>query len=402
MNIIVGGGRVGRRIAEMLEDCIIVERDERVCRELRDEGFNVIHGDATEKSLWERIPVKDSVIILATNDDITNLEIARAVRDLEPREIVARIESEKYQHEYHRMGIRGVTCGKSIASDLIHELIESRRRYFEIAVTEKNFAGVRLSDLNVGDDCTIILIYREGKIFRPHPDFILEKGDVIGIICGREIKKTKNPFDEILLIVRHPENYQTVFREANAVSRIVDADLLILHKHDGKILCSFHADRIEEMELDEAIDILNALEDKVDLVMTDPPMAKVEFDPKIFRRFPILFARGKTYYGEILAIVNTSNPEVVLNYATSFANYFGRCRIMFLDSNQLKTSSSIVESPTVEISVTRFNPLVEVVREVKKGYDLIIFSISNDVGNIDQEFLWKFILETESSVLVVK
>ena len=75
---------------------------------------------------------------------------------------------------------------------------------------------------------------------------------------------------------------------------------------------------------------------------------------------------------------------------------------MFLDSDQLKTSSSVVESPTVEIAVTRFNPLVEVVREVKKEYDLIIFSISNDVGNIDQEFLWKFILETESSVLVVR
>ncbi len=402
MNIVVGGGRVGRRIAEMLEDSIIVERDEEVCRELENEGFQVIHGDATEKSLWEKVPVKDSVIVLATNDDVTNLRIARAVKDLEPKEIVARIESEKYQHEYHRMGIRGVTCGKSIASDLIHELIESRRRYFEIAVTERNFAGVRLSDLNVGDDCTVILIYREGKIFRPHPDFILETGDIIGIICGREIKRTKNPFDEILLIVRHPENYEMVFSEASAVSRIVDADLLILHKHGGKILCSFHVDRIEEMELDEAIDILNTLEDKVDLVITDPPKAKVEFDPKIFRRFPILFARGKTYYSEILAIVNTSNPEVVLNYATSFANYFGRCRIMFLDSDQLKTSSSVVESPTVEIAVTRFNPLVEVVREVKKEYDLIIFSISNDVGNIDQEFLWKFILETESSVLVVR
>ncbi len=402
MHIVVGGGRVGRRIAEMLNDCIIVEKSREQYESLKDSGLNVVLGDATQRELWERLPVKDSVIILATNNDLVNLKIAKVVRDFEPRDMVARIESEVYQKQYQNLGVRGVTCGKSIASDLIHELIESKRRYFEIAVSKNNFADVRLSDLNVGDDCTIILIYREGKIFRPHPDFILEEGDVIGIICGREVKKTKNPFDEILLVIRHPENYDEVLKEANSISRIVDADLLILHKHDGKILCSFQADSIEEMELSEALEILNTLEDKVDLVMTDPPKAKVEFDPKIFRKFPILFARGKTYYSEILAIVNTSNPEEILNYATSFANYFGRCKIVFLDSNQLKTSSFVVESPTVEITVTKFNPLVEIVREVKREYDLLIFSISNDIGNLDQEFLWKFILETRSSVLVVR
>ncbi len=402
MYIVVGGGRVGKRIAEMLDDCIIVEKDREQYESLRNNGLNVLFGDATEKRVWERLPVKGSVVILATNNDLTNLKIAKVVRELEPGDIIARIESEDYQKQYQSLGVRGVTCGKSIASDLIHELIESKRRYFEIAVNKNNFANVRLSDLNVGDDCTIILIYRKGKIFRPHPDFVLEEGDVIGIICGREVKKTKNPFDEILLLIRHPENYSEVLKEANAISRIVDADLLILHKHDGKILCSFQADSIEEMELNEAIDILNALKDKVDLVMTDPPKAKVEFDSGIFRKFPILFARGKIYYSEILAIVNTANPEEILNYATSFANYFGRCKIVFLDSNQLKTSSFVVESPTVEIRVTKFNPLVEIVREVKKGYDLLIFSISNDIGNIDQEFLWKFILETRSSVLVVR
>ncbi len=402
MHIIVGGGRVGRRIAEMVDDYIIIEKNSEVCKELEENGFNVIQGDATDVSLWEGLPVENSVVILATNDDTVNLKIAKVLRDFNPSQVVARIESERYHQQYLNLGVRGVTCGKSIASDLIRELIESKRRYFEIVVNEKNFAGVRLSDLNVGDDCTIILVYREGKIFRPHPDFVLQKGDVIGIICGKEVKKTKNPFDEILLIVRHPENYDSVYREANALSRIVDADLLILHKHDGKILCSFHTDSIEEMELDEAIDILTSLEDKIDLVITDPPRAKIEFNSDIFRKFPILFARGRVYYGEILTIVNTLNPEEILNYATSFANYFGRCKIAFLDSNQLKTSSFVVESPTVETFVARYNPLVEVVKEVKKGYDLIIFSISNDVGNIDQEFLWKFILETESSVLVVK
>ena len=149
MYIVVGGGRVGKRIAEMLDDCIIVEKDREQYESLRNNGLNVLFGDATEKRVWERLPVKGSVVILATNNDLTNLKIAKVVRELEPGDIIARIESEDYQKQYQSLGVRGVTCGKSIASDLIHELIESKRRYFEIAVNKNNFANVRLSDLNV-------------------------------------------------------------------------------------------------------------------------------------------------------------------------------------------------------------------------------------------------------------
>lgn len=402
MHIIVGGGRVGRELADRLEDTVIIEKDSKVCEELRREGYRVIHGDATDRDIWEGIPVRDSTVILATNDDSVNLAIARIIREFEPKDIVARVESEGYLKEYQSLGIRGISCGKTIASELIHELIEAKRRYFEIVVTGDNFAGMRLADMYVGESCTIISIYREGKIYRPHPDFVLQAGDIIGIICGKEVKKTKNPFDEILLVIRYAENYEKVYREARVIASRFDSDLLILHKENDRIMCSLKADSIQDMEIDEAVEILESLTDKVDLIVTDPPKKRVDIRASVLLKFPILFAKGREEYREILAIVNTDRPENVVSYATAFANYFGKGKIMFLDKEQLKTSSSTIESPTIEITVTEFNPLVEVVREVKKGYDLIIFSISNSVGNIDSDFLWRFILDTDSSVLVVR
>lgn len=402
MHIIVGGGRVGRRLADRLEDAVIIEKDPQVCEELRRKGYRVIQGDATDRSIWDSLPIRGSTVILATNDDSINLTIARTVKNLEPKDIVARVESESYIRDYQNLGVRGVSCGKTIASELIHELIEAKRRYFEIVVTDSNFAGMRLADMYVGESCTIISVYREGKIYRPHPDFVLQTGDIIGIVCGKEVKKTKNPFDEILLVIRYAENYERVYREAKTIADRFDADLLILHKEDGRIMCSLKADSIQDMEIDEAVEILESLTDKVDLIVTDSPRKRVDIRASVLLKFPILFAKGKESYREILAIVNTDRPENIVSYATAFANYFGKGKILFLDREQLKTSSSTIESPTVEISVTEFNPLVEVVREVKKGYDLIIFSISNSVGNIDSDFLWRFILDTDSSVLVVR
>ena len=54
------------------------------------------------------------------------------------------------------------------------------------------------------------------------------------------------------------------------------------------------------------------------------------------------------------------------------------------------------------MEVSRGNPMVDAVKEFKSGYDLVILSLSNDIGNIDRDILWKIILDKESSVLVVE
>lgn len=77
--------------------------------------------------------------------------------------------------------------------------------------------------------------------------------------------------------------------------------------------------------------------------------------------------------------------------------------MMAIDEESLVYKGHLVESHSkIDTELIRGNPIIEVVKEAKKGYDLIIFSIENDIGNIDEEILWRIVLKTSSSVMVVK
>lgn len=401
MYIVVGGGRVGKRIAERLKDVLIIEKDYERAEKLRTEGFRVINADAGDRKLWNEIDVRGKTVILATDDDETNLEIARILSEYEPKEIVSRIESESNRNIFLNLGVKCVSCGKSIASEILSEIALTKRRYFEITVTSENFEGKRIADVDLGEDCTVIVLIKNGVVVRPSPDLVLSEGDILGILCGKEVQKTKNPFNEILAVIRNPENYDEVFNEARMIADAFNSDLLILHKHEGKLACSLKPDKLEPMTISEASEIIKMLESSIDLIVTDYIGEKVELELKLLKNFPILFARGKKSYENILTIINTENHEQMLNYSIVFANRFGRCLVLFLDAEQLKNASPPVDSPNLEVRITEYNPMIEVVMEVKKSYDLVILSISNSVGNIDREILWKIVTDTESSVLVV-
>lgn len=116
----------------------------------------------------------------------------------------------------------------------------------------------------------------------------------------------------------------------------------------------------------------------------------------------MLITKGKKEYNNVLAVINTSDPLNMLNYVRGFSQ---RCyvKMMVIDEESLVYKGHLVESHSkIDTELIRGNPIIEVVKEAKKGYDLIIFSIENDIGNIDEEILWRIVLKTSSSVMVVK
>ncbi len=401
-HIIIGGGRVGRNLAKLLgRDYLIVEKDERTYRELIKNGFNAVLGDATDESLLRRLPIEGAKVILATNDDATNLAVASMVKKLGAEEIIARVEDGEKVEDYLKAGVRAVACEKVVASELMHEITEGRKKYFEVSVTEDNFAGRKLSEISIGEGCTVVVVFRSGMAFKPSPDLKLKSGDVLGIICGKEIRATKKPFEEILVVITDPKRAEETISEAKMIAERFDAELIYLYKSKGTLSCSVVAKNFEELDVNEAIDVIDAFEGKVDLVVTNVMKEKVPA-LKILERFPVVFAKGKKDYGKILVIVNTSKPEKLLTYASALSNFFGDSTVMFLDKEQLKSSSSLIESPKVKTTVASHNPLVEVIKEVKEGYDLVVFSARNDVGNLSESVLWKIIMDTKSSVMVVE
>lgn len=90
--ILVGFGKLGYRIFHLLrkldEPIVIIERDasNQFLEELRRDGSPLLVGDARREALLEEANIKQAKsIILATDDDLANLEIALDAQRLAPK-----------------------------------------------------------------------------------------------------------------------------------------------------------------------------------------------------------------------------------------------------------------------------------------------------------------------------
>jgi Trk K+ transport system NAD-binding subunit len=104
--VLIGLGHLGFRVAERLhergESVVVVEINlgSHTTVAARDMGIPVIHADARHASALEAANIKDArTIILASQDDAMNLQIALKARSLNPNiQVVIRIFDEDFAH----------------------------------------------------------------------------------------------------------------------------------------------------------------------------------------------------------------------------------------------------------------------------------------------------------------
>jgi trk system potassium uptake protein TrkA len=87
--IIVGGGRVGRHVAEQLGEeqytVTIIETDPEKCEQLPPGVGEVIQGDGTDPEVFERAgPTEADVVAALTNDTDVNLAVCEMAHELAP------------------------------------------------------------------------------------------------------------------------------------------------------------------------------------------------------------------------------------------------------------------------------------------------------------------------------
>lgn len=410
MYVIIGGGKVGRRVAKKTPKSVIIEKDPEIVDELREEGLEVIEGDATDEDVLSAVDLSDARVIVATNDDFTNITLAEIAANMGAKEVVSRVEDPEHVSTFERLEIRCVPFGGSIVENILSLIGEEERRYFEINVDkESKFKEKRLKDVYVGEDCTTISIFRRGKLFRPHPDFLIKEGDVLGVLCSREVEETKKPFKEILVIPYQPSS-KAVLEEARMVASMFNGELFLGVKREDVLVYKLrkHISEFEDMSEEDVIKLLRQFGKEFDLIIASVHHIETYRDKKLIGELefdfdtPVLITKGKKEYNNVLAVVNTSEPVNLLNYVRGFSQ---RCdvKMMVIDEESLVYKGHLVEShSTIETELIRGNPIIDVVKEAKKGYDLIIFSIENDLGNIDEDILWRIVLKTPSSVMVVK
>jgi len=203
--VIVGGGRVGRELAERLsdrgEEVVIVDRDQQVIEQLRVDGFAAHNGDGTNRTVLESAGIENAkTVAAATRDDDVNLLVGQlAANTYGVETVVARVNEPQNLDAFEGLDVDAISTSMSVAwsmdnvierpgiSQWMREL-DRDGDVQEVEVTASEHAGKTVSDLTdeLPEGCHLALISRGDTNRLPHPDDQLELGDHLTFIGRRE------------------------------------------------------------------------------------------------------------------------------------------------------------------------------------------------------------------------
>jgi trk system potassium uptake protein TrkA len=198
--MIAGGGNVGRRLADALEDgryqVKIIEKSPEVANELA-ENLNkaiVLEGDAADEALLTEENISDVDIFCAlTNDDEANILSAMLAKRLGARKVMSLVNRTVYvdlvegANIDHAVSPQQITIGAllthvrggDIAS--VHSLRKGAAEVIEIVAhgDKKNsrVVGRKRVDLKLPPGATVAAIVRDNEFIEPHQDIVIEEDD---------------------------------------------------------------------------------------------------------------------------------------------------------------------------------------------------------------------------------
>ncbi|MEZ3142595.1 cation:proton antiporter [Halobaculum sp. MBLA0143] len=203
--IIVGGGTVGRALADRLEDrgenVVLVETDDEQVQYARNEGHTVHIGDGTNMEELRAAGADNArTVIAATGDDDANLLIAQLVEStFDPEQILTRVNDPSNVDAFEELGVQTVSTTLATAQELDNYIERpAMARWMnelgqigdvqEIKVTNDEIVGRSVRDLGpeMPGTSLIALVARGGETNVPDADTVLEEGDRVTIIGDRE------------------------------------------------------------------------------------------------------------------------------------------------------------------------------------------------------------------------
>jgi len=196
--LIIGGGRVGRSLAERLEDrgenVVLVESDQENVETARNDGHTVRHGDGTDTDELRSAGAENAkIVVAATGDDDVNLlvaQLAESIFDVET--IITRVNNPDNVAAFQELGVRAISSPMATAWAIDNAIERPSLSAWmtelgrggdvqEIEVTADNLVGRTIAELDeqVPNGCLIALVGRGEESEVPSPDFTLQRGDHI-------------------------------------------------------------------------------------------------------------------------------------------------------------------------------------------------------------------------------
>ena len=196
---IIGGGRIGERLAKILEkDSIktkIIESDIDRCHYLSEQMNKtvILHGDGSDQELLLEENVGQSdVVVSVTSDDETNILVSLLVQNLGVQNTITRIEKSSYFPLLATIGIEKVVSPRlSAVSSILQDvrkgkvlsdisILGERGEFIEaIALETSDITDKPLKKLSFPKGSILVCIMREDQIIIPTGESVVKPGDRI-------------------------------------------------------------------------------------------------------------------------------------------------------------------------------------------------------------------------------
>lgn len=201
--IIMGGGRVGLALANLLidegYDITLIESDESLCSEVAAElDALVICGNGTNSKVLEEINAEDADYFIATTgNDEANLLSCILVRKFDVPHIIARVSNPDHEEAFKEIGIEKVISPERAAAAHLQRLVtrpnvaelttigQGDAEILEMTITNDRIVGKRYKDISPTKEYIIISTYENGKLEIPQPDKTVTRGEKVTVLVKR-------------------------------------------------------------------------------------------------------------------------------------------------------------------------------------------------------------------------
>ncbi|WP_406657103.1 cation:proton antiporter [Methanolobus sp. ZRKC2] len=209
--ILVGGGEVGRILAERFEkrgeNVVVIDISEEKCQRLMKKGIRAVQGDAGDINILKKAGITNAKYIVSTTDqDNTNLlvcQIAKTKFGFKNEQIIARVNNMENLHAFWDLGIRAMS--PAMSSAVILENMTGKPQMFamseigeegnimETRVTNPKIVGKSIKELRLPENSLLVMIRRCEESIVANGNVILENNDLVTIIgTGDSTRQTAN------------------------------------------------------------------------------------------------------------------------------------------------------------------------------------------------------------------
>lgn len=200
--VFIGASRLALHTAHLLleehHDVVIIERDADCVKAISSElacGF-ILGDGSTPAILREADPAGSDFLFCLTDNDQSNIISSLVGRSLGFKHVVTRIDTPEFEHICMELGLENTIIPSSAIALQLRDLVRGKTpvsisaqikheaALFSFVATEAD--AVAVSDLELPDDCRLIIVYRGDGFILADAKTELKKGDEAVVLCHHD------------------------------------------------------------------------------------------------------------------------------------------------------------------------------------------------------------------------